>query len=154
MVNRLKTSSQARLSAEQISILCSVLGRVSAEAIGKEVEIRFGVTIGRAERRRVAALIKESQGSIPRGFMRLRTTNADIELLSNLARYYKKTPADLLGLMLHRALAELVGGGVVSLRTDRLGPGILEAYLRMLSTLLPADGAPSPKSRLRARVRA
>ncbi|MGT2455722.1 hypothetical protein ACU4GI_21895 [Cupriavidus basilensis] len=154
MVNSLKTSSQARLSDEQISILCSVLGRVSAEAIGKEVKIRFGVTIGRAERRRVAALIKESRGSVARGFMRLRTTNADIELLSNLARYYKKTPADLLGLMLHRALAELVSGGVVSLRTDRLSLGILDAYLRTLSTLLPADGAPSPKSRLRAHVRA
>ncbi len=152
MVNSLKASSQARLSAEQISILCSVLGRVTAEEIGKAAESRFGVTITRAESRRVAALIKESRGNVKRGFLRVRTTNADMELLSNLARYYKKSPADLLALMLHRALAELVGGGVVSLRTDRLSLGVLDAYLRTLSTLLPADGPTSPKSRLRARV--
>ncbi len=144
MVKKQGRSCQVRLAPEQIAAIDAVLGRVSAVAVGEEANKRYALALARAECRRVAALIKESRSKVVRRILRLRGVAADdIELMKDLARYHCKSPADLLRLMVHRELAEVAGGSIVSLHDVRLSGDVISAYKRVFAKLMPAKDSVS-----------
>ena len=134
MVKKQRKSNPVRLSAEQIARLDVALARVSAAAISIEAKAHYGMTLGRAECRRVAAQIKESRAVAKRDLrdIRLRIGRREIELLREISTRFGKIPSDIVILLIHRAASELVGGGPVLMQTERLREPVIDAYLQML----------------------
>ncbi|MFJ1256367.1 hypothetical protein [Cupriavidus sp. CuC1] len=150
MVKKQRNSIQVRLTPVQIATLKATLGRVSAAAVGDEAKRRFSLNVGRAECRRVAALIKEEKGDEEQGNLRIRTGNRDIDVLRGLSQYFGRPQSDVLAFLLHRTLSEVVGGIPLPLRAERLGVTALEAHLQALARLPRKKAQPKREGARRA----